>query len=90
MTTSEITTGNDRPRTDDTPLIDAFDSPQLAPPAGHYSHIATHRGVAYISGQLPVAPDGSPWPASRSRPRRAKCSATSMHAWPQQAPAATS
>ncbi|GAQ52623.1 enamine/imine deaminase [Streptomyces acidiscabies] len=36
-----------------------FDSAQLLPPAGHYSHIATHRGVAYISGQLPLAPDGT-------------------------------
>ncbi|MEU1183759.1 RidA family protein [Streptomyces sp. NPDC005820] len=36
-----------------------FDSPQLAPPAGHYSHIATHGGLAYISGQLPLAPDGT-------------------------------
>ncbi|MFE7356208.1 RidA family protein [Streptomyces sp. NPDC057543] len=60
MTTSEIITGNDRPCTGGTPSIDTFDSPQLAPPAGHYSHIATHRGVAYISGQLPVTPDGSP------------------------------
>ncbi|MFE2738467.1 RidA family protein [Streptomyces sp. NPDC059349] len=40
-------------------LITTLDSAQLAPPAGHYSHITTHRGVAYISGQLPVAPDGS-------------------------------
>ncbi|MFE2939950.1 RidA family protein [Streptomyces sp. NPDC059255] len=59
MTTSEITTGNDRPHTGGTHLIDTFDSPQLAPPAGRYSHIATHRGVAYISGQLPVTPDGA-------------------------------
>lgn len=60
MTTSEITTGNDRPHTGGTPSIHTFDSPQPTPPAGHYSHIATHRGVAYISGQLPVTPDGSP------------------------------
>ncbi|MFD4256883.1 RidA family protein [Streptomyces sp. NPDC058534] len=59
MTISEITTGNHHPNTGGTPSIDTSDSPQLAPPAGHYSHIATHRGVAHISGQLPVAPDGS-------------------------------
>jgi len=39
--------------------IATADSAELAPPAGHYSHVATHRGVAYISGQLPLAPDGS-------------------------------
>ncbi|MFB6710329.1 RidA family protein [Streptomyces sp. NPDC056333] len=41
-------------------LIITLDSAQLTPPAGHYSHITSHRGVAYISGQLPVTPDGSP------------------------------
>lgn len=60
MTTSEITTGNDRPHTGGTPSIHTFDGPQPTPPADHYSHIATHRGVAYISGQLPVTPDDSP------------------------------
>lgn len=59
MTTSEITTGHDRRRTGSAPSIDTFDSPRLTPPAGHYSHLATHRGVAYLSGQLPVAPDGT-------------------------------
>jgi len=39
--------------------IATADSTELATPAGHYSHVATHRGVAYISGQLPLAPDGS-------------------------------
>lgn len=35
-----------------------IDAPNLMPPAGHYSHIAVHRGLAYISGQLPVTPEG--------------------------------
>ncbi|MBL1101553.1 RidA family protein [Streptomyces coffeae] len=39
--------------------IATADSTELTPPAGHYSHIVTHQGVAYISGQLPLAPDGT-------------------------------
>lgn len=35
-----------------------IDSPDLMPSAGHYSHLAVHRGLAYISGQLPVTPKG--------------------------------
>ncbi|GGV25978.1 enamine deaminase RidA [Streptomyces longisporoflavus] len=53
------TTGNRRPRTADRTAITTLDSARLTSPAGHYSHITTHRGVAYISGQLPVSPDGS-------------------------------
>ncbi|MFH8484924.1 RidA family protein [Streptomyces longisporoflavus] len=53
------TTDNHRPRTADRTAITTLDSARLTSPAGHYSHIATHRGVAYISGQLPVPPDGS-------------------------------
>ncbi|MFE5211978.1 RidA family protein [Streptomyces sp. NPDC056600] len=61
MASSVITTGNDLPRAGGgAPSIDRFDSPQLASPGGHYSHIVTHRGVAYISGQLPVTPGGTP------------------------------
>src|SRR5687767_15013508 len=36
------------------------DSPGLVPPRGHYSHVAVHTGVAYISGQLPLDASGSP------------------------------
>ncbi|MFC9128215.1 Rid family hydrolase [Streptomyces sp. NPDC057099] len=39
--------------------IATADSAEPAPPAGHYSHVATHRGVAPVSGQLPLASDGS-------------------------------
>ncbi|MFC9425740.1 RidA family protein [Streptomyces sp. NPDC056987] len=59
MSTVETATGDSRPRTGDTASIITLDSARLAPPAGHYSHIAVHRGVAYISDQLPVTPDGS-------------------------------
>ncbi|MGH9061622.1 MAG: RidA family protein, partial [Acidimicrobiales bacterium] len=38
--------------------ITTADSPHLTPPAGHYSHVAVHRGVAYLSGQLPLTPEG--------------------------------
>lgn len=30
----------------------------LAKPGGHYSHVVVHGGVAYVSGQLPIGPDG--------------------------------
>lgn len=36
------------------------DSPGLIAPRGHYSHVAVHGGVAYISGQLPLDPAGTP------------------------------
>ncbi|GAB7110000.1 RidA family protein [Streptomyces phaeofaciens JCM 4814] len=38
--------------------VSLTDSPELMTPAGHYSHVAVHRGLAYISGQLPVTPEG--------------------------------
>ena len=39
--------------------IELRDSPELVSPKGHYSHVALHGGVAYISGQLPVDPSGT-------------------------------
>ncbi|KAF1030417.1 MAG: 2-iminobutanoate/2-iminopropanoate deaminase [Pseudomonas sp.] len=33
-------------------------TPDAAPPAGHYSQAISHLGTLYISGQLPVSPDG--------------------------------
>lgn len=59
MSTSEGTLQSAGSGTDAGTSIATFDSAQLAQPAGHYSHIAIHRGVAYISGQLPLAPDGT-------------------------------
>ena len=31
----------------------------MAPPGGHYSHAVTAGGMVFVSGQLPIAPDGS-------------------------------
>ena len=39
--------------------IDLRDSSGLVPPRGHYSHVAVHAGVAYISGQLPLDASGT-------------------------------
>lgn len=37
----------------------------MAVPGGHYSHVVVHKGVAYVSGQLPIGPAG-PLPATAS------------------------
>lgn len=34
-------------------------SPDLMPPAGHYSHVALTPDLAFLSGQLPITPDGT-------------------------------
>ncbi|WP_053146829.1 RidA family protein [Pseudomonas sp. P97.38] len=34
-------------------------TPQAAAPGGHYTQAVVHRGVLYVSGQLPVRADGS-------------------------------
>ncbi|WP_327151416.1 RidA family protein [Nocardia sp. NBC_01329] len=39
--------------------IQLRNSPDLRPPFGHYSHVAVHGGLAYISGQLPVDQAGN-------------------------------
>jgi len=31
----------------------------MAPPGGHYSHAVTANGFVFVSGELPIAPDGS-------------------------------
>src|SRR5215831_9230556 len=31
----------------------------MAPPGGHYSHAVTANGFVFVSGELPVAPDGT-------------------------------
>lgn len=36
------------------------DAPGLIPPRGHYSHVALAGGLAFIAGQLPVTPQGTP------------------------------
>lgn len=35
------------------------DVPALAPPGGHYSHATVGAGLVFVSGQLPVRPDGT-------------------------------
>lgn len=45
--------------------------PGMSQPGGHYSHVVIHGGVAYVSGQLPIAPDG-PLPASASFEQQAR------------------
>jgi len=40
--------------------IDLRNSLGLISPRGHYSHVAVHAGVAYISGQLPLDASGTP------------------------------
>lgn len=37
----------------------AIDVPALAPPGGHYSHATVGAGLVFVSGQLPVQPDGT-------------------------------
>ncbi|MEU6763980.1 RidA family protein [Streptomyces sp. NPDC046853] len=59
MTAVEDPAGDHHPRGGGGAGIATLDCAQLTSPAGHYSHVVTHRGVAYISGQLPVTPDGS-------------------------------
>jgi enamine deaminase RidA (YjgF/YER057c/UK114 family) len=31
----------------------------MAPPGGHYSHAVTADGFVFVSGELPIAPDGT-------------------------------
>lgn len=39
--------------------IERFTVPGYAPPAGHYSPATAWRDLVFVSGQLPVRPDGS-------------------------------
>ncbi|MCP4559168.1 MAG: RidA family protein [Bosea sp.] len=41
------------------PIV-ALNSPEISPPAGHYSHVCVAGGFVQVSGQLPIAPDGTP------------------------------
>jgi len=36
----------------------AFNPDAMAPPGGHYSHAVSGGGFVFVSGQLPIAPDG--------------------------------
>jgi len=51
--------------------IARMNPPALSKPGGHYSHVVVHGGLAYVSGQLPIAPDG-PLPPDASFERQAR------------------
>jgi 2-iminobutanoate/2-iminopropanoate deaminase len=38
--------------------IERLNPPAMAKPGGHYTHAVVHRGIAYVSGQLPIGPAG--------------------------------
>ena len=39
--------------------ISCENSPALTAPAGHYSHVCIAAGQIFVSGQLPIRPDGT-------------------------------
>lgn len=41
------------------PLVQCLDSPELAAPRGHYSHVCRAAGLLYVSGQIPTDRDGT-------------------------------
>lgn len=41
------------------PQIRCVNPAESAPPGGHYSHAVSAGGFVYVSGQLPVLPDGT-------------------------------
>lgn len=51
---------NSTHRTIESSTIRLANSTAMTAPLGHYSHVAVHNGVAHISGQLPLHPDGTP------------------------------
>ncbi len=40
-------------------MPETITAPGIAAPGGHYAHAVRHGDTVYISGQLPIAPDGS-------------------------------
>jgi len=42
------------------PSIRCMNRAATPPPAGHYSHVCVAAGQVFISGQLPISPDGTP------------------------------
>lgn len=40
--------------------LSCINSPELSAPGGHYSHVCISGGMVYLSGQLPVNPQGIP------------------------------
>lgn len=43
----------------DTSIVLRPPVPALAPPGGHYSHVTVANGMVFVSGQLPIAADGT-------------------------------
>lgn len=41
-----------------TTIVQPIAPESLAPPGGHYSHAIVANGFVFVSGQLPIAPDG--------------------------------
>ena len=39
--------------------IAQFNPPTMAAPGGHYSHSVAASGLVFVSGQLPIRPDGT-------------------------------
>lgn len=39
--------------------ISEFNPPNMAAPGGHYSHAVAAQGLVFVSGQLPITPDGT-------------------------------
>ena len=37
----------------------AGEAARIAPPGGHYTHAVVGAGLVFVSGQLPIAPDGT-------------------------------
>ena len=40
-------------------LVQCHNPEAMAQPGGHYSHAAVANGFVFVSGQLPIAPDGT-------------------------------
>lgn len=47
-------------RIDPSADINCLNSQAITAPAGHYSHVCVAAGQIFISGQLPIRPDGKP------------------------------
>src|SRR5882672_7124334 len=47
------------PRTNMTTSIRTANPTTMAAPGGHYSHAVAAGGLVFVSGQLPIAPDGT-------------------------------
>jgi len=52
-------------------MVECANPSGMAKPGGHYSHVVVHGGVAYVSGQLPIGPEG-PLPPSATFEQQAR------------------